>query len=316
MGAKTKKRLTAVVGIVAVIVIVVALSAFTAGRKNKETADKTAAETKTSATSEVHYSKKETAELQTKLHDELQTKIDAYLQENEIEAEQIGIAIEGFKNEVSFEHNPDQFYTAASTYKLSLAMVYYDQIAAGERKLTDTLVYGFDYVEDDGPISWDYASGEELPLSLLLTSLIVYSDNSAANVLWDGLGGWENFKQLDAQYSSVPLGEEFYSDANLLTARYGHDLLNRIYHDPDKYADLIRDMKQAEPDNYLRIGVDEEIAQKYGAFDDANNILGIVYGDQPYSIAIFTELNSWGTTVISDINKIVHDTFAEYPDLT
>lgn len=312
MGVKKKSPLKPILVIVVVIVSVVSLSALMALNK-KGTTGKSQ---KTTETSSAVYNKKETAALQSQLRQTLQDKITAYLQENEIESDQIGIFIEGFKNGVTFEENPDQYFTAASTYKLSLAMVYYDQIAAGQRQLTDTLVYGSDYAEDDGPVAWDHEHGEELPLSLLLNSLIVYSDNSAANILWEGLGGWESYKQLDAEYSSVPLTEEFYSDANLLTPRYGHDLLTRLYHDPEKYGDLLRDLKQAEPGNYLRITVNEEIAQKYGAFDDANNILGIVYGKQPYSIAIYTQLNSWGTTVISDLNKIVYDTFNEYPDLS
>lgn len=51
-----------------------------------------------------------------------------------------------------------------------------------------------------------------------------------------------------------------------------------------------------------------ETKQKYGYYDIYNNAAGIVYGDHPYSIAIFTSLGNQNT-VIGDINAICYAYF-------
>ncbi|WP_300963860.1 serine hydrolase, partial [uncultured Dubosiella sp.] len=84
----------------------------------------------------------------------LREQLIQYIKENESSREDVGFYIEDLESGDSIELNGDQLYVAASTYKLPLAMVYYDHINAGEMSAEE--------YED------------------LLNSMIVNSDNEAA----------------------------------------------------------------------------------------------------------------------------------------
>lgn len=66
-------------------------------------------------------------------------------------------------------YNENTYFTAASTIKVPVAMLYYDKIEAGEITLSDTLLYhSDDYEEGGGSTAASYKVGERVPLSYLL----------------------------------------------------------------------------------------------------------------------------------------------------
>ena len=241
---------------------------------------------------------------------ELIDSINAYLNEKGITQEQVGISVRSLDGLESYQINADTEFTAASVYKLPLAMLWYEKIHNNEISLQDTLYYDASYFEEGVGVASDYAYGSNISLEVLLDSLILRSDNTAGHILFEHLGGGTEFKQQAAKYTSRQMDSEFYSYNNVLTANYTGDVLQYLYDNKEIFTDLIENMRNAMPNNYLDKTVDTNVAQKYGSYSFAENSAGFVEDvNIPYSIVVFTTLGSNGINVIGDINQICFDYF-------
>lgn len=239
-------------------------------------------------------------------HDtELKDTIDTYLVENGIAQDQIGIAIFDIDNEQSYTWNADAYLTSASLYKVPLAMLYYDALQKDEIKKEDTLTYCTDCYEEGGPIGYTYDIHDEISLDELLYDMIVYSDNTAAHILFEHLGGWNSYRSMIQKYTTHELLDA-YIDDNVFPADFAMDILSYLYAHQDIYHDLIQHMKLVFPDDYLNRNIDADIAQKYGSYGTQRNAMGIVYGDHPYLIVVLCALGEDGIVICGDINEIVY----------
>ncbi|MBP3463893.1 MAG: serine hydrolase [Clostridia bacterium] len=209
------------------------------------------------------------------------------------------------KNEYYF-YNEYTYFTAASTIKVPLAMVYYDKINNKDLTLESTLQYKSEnYEAGAGNTSSTYKAGDYIPLSFLLKEMIVNSDNTATNILKTGLGGETAYRILIKQYTKENLIEQFNTD-NVTTAKYSYDVLKRLYENQDKYQELISLMKKSSGGGYLKKKVTNyEIAHKYGSFEGNVHDFGIVYADTTYLIGVFTKDINNAENLIADINKSV-----------
>ena len=113
-------------------------------------------------------------------------------------------------------------------------------------------------------------------------------------------------------YSEDEQEDYFFSYDNVLNASFIGDVLNYLYAHEDIFATLLEDMKKATPNDYLASSIQPEIAQKWGLYSVYRNAAGIVYGEHPYSIAIFTSLNEDGIRVIGEINELCYEYFNGY----
>ena len=93
--------------------------------------------------------------------------IESYLEKHSIGANSISIGWQDIESGEEWYHNPDLFMEGASTYKLPLAMIYADRIAAGELTLDDR--FGSYRLED------------------ALRVMLEDSNNAAGKLLRDGL---------------------------------------------------------------------------------------------------------------------------------
>lgn len=202
-------------------------------------------------------------------------------------------------------YNENTYFTAASTIKVPVAMVYYDKIADGELDLSDTLLYNRDdYEEGDGSTAADYSVGERIPLSYLLEQTIVNSDNTALNILIHNIG-YEKCKEELTKYSDVELVETFYS-SNVANASYYYDVLQYLYQNADKYSELIEYMKVSSDGGYLKSNLPQyEVAHKYGSYNGYVHDYGIIYGQNTYLIGVFTNGITNASDLIADIGEKV-----------
>ncbi len=238
----------------------------------------------------------------------LQTYIDDYLIENNISSDSLQYCIEDLETHTRYSQNEYENVFAASIYKLPLAMIYYEKINTGEYTSDSLFTYEAFHYEAGGPIGSNCSVGDQIALSKLLHDMILCSDNTAGHILFENLGGWVSFKEAISKYSSIAQEDYFYSYDNVLNASFVSDVLSYLYKHSNDYTQLIADLKNAMPDDYLATSVDAEIAQKYGNYGIYKNAAGIIYGDHPYSIAIFTSLGNQNT-VIGDINAICYAYF-------
>lgn len=203
--------------------------------------------------------------------------------------------------------NKDKYFKGASTVKVPVAMLYYDKIRNGEFTEEKTLNYtSEDYEVGGGTTSATYKVGDYIPISFLLKQSIINSDNTAVNILIDGIGYTECRKQI-AKYSDEQLPEEFYS-TNLTSAGYGYDVINHIFQNQENYQELIGYMKQSSNGEYLKKYINEyDVAHKYGSYDGNVHDYGIVYSESPYLIGVFTDDVPGADELIANISRQVLD---------
>ncbi len=257
-----------------------------------------------------YHSMMEQAEIASmQMQENLDDRISDYLAENGFSASSVQYCIEDLTSHRRYEKDAQMNVTAASIYKLPLAMVYYEKIAAGELSEATCFTYEASHYEQGGSIPLRYQVGDQIPLRELLTALILESDNTAGHILFENLGGWTAYKQVISKYSDTPQEAIFFSLNNVTNAAYTADVLAYLYAHEQSFSQLLSDLKQASPGEYLRYVIDEETAQKYGLLGDYRNAAGIVYGEHPYSVAIFTSLGESGSRVIGEINAICYAYF-------
>ena len=183
-------------------------------------------------------------------------------------------------------------------------MLYYDKINNGDLTLDSTLQYkSWEYEAGNGSTAVDYDAGQEIPIAFLLQEMIVNSDNTATNILKDGLGGEKAYRILIKQYTKRNLPNEF-NEENVTSAGYSFDVLKRLYENQDKYKELIEYMKISSNGGYLKKDIENyEIAHKYGSYNGNVHDYGICYTENEYLIGIFTKEINGAEDLISDINK-------------
>lgn len=186
-------------------------------------------------------------------------------------------------------YNQDTYFTAASTIKLPIAMLYYDKIRNGELTAESTITYSSGcYEPGAGTTAYTYSVGSKVPINFLLEQSIVNSDNTAVNILIKNLG-YKNCKQQISNYSLVELPDEFYSK-NIENAQYAYDVVNHLYENINNYPELIEDMKISSNGQYLKKYLqDNDVAHKYGSYNGYVHDYGIVFGETNYLIGIFTK---------------------------
>ena len=203
--------------------------------------------------------------------------------------------------------NQDKYFKGASTVKVPVAMIYYDKIKNGELTLESTLQYtSDDYEAGGGTTASTYSVGDYIPISFLLEQSIINSDNTAVNILIDGIG-YRKCRELMAQYSDEEFIDDFYT-SNLTKASFGFDIINHIYQNQENYQELIGYMKQSSFGEYLKKYISEyDVAHKYGSYAGNVHDYGIVFADSPYLIGVYTQNVPNADELIANISRQVLD---------
>ena len=249
--------------------------------------------------------KKETLELP-KLPDvqTVQQLVNEFIRQKQLSSNSFAFFYYSVGDEESFLYNENRLINAASTIKVPLNMLYEDAYAQGSRKGEDTLVLiKSDMEEGGGDTLKKHHIGEAISYMYLQKQSIENSDNTATNMLVRGLGGFGEFRDQLAQYSTKTLPREFYTQ-NVVTMNYMSDVMKKLFQDQKKYAKVISYMKNAAVGCFLQSSTDVfEIAQKYGQFADNLHAVGIVYTPQPYLVGIYTMNRSDGDAIIRELNQ-------------
>lgn len=235
--------------------------------------------------------------------------IEKYKEKNNLNQDNFAFFYYNPTTEESYFYNENSYFTAASTIKVPLAMVYYDKINNGDLTPKSTFQYDKEhYEEGSGTIAALYKPGDSVPLQYLLEQMIVNSDNTATNILKTGLGGEKAYRILIKQYTKIHLPSEF-NESNITSASYSLDVLKKIYNNQDDYKELIEFMKKSSGGGYLKKGITNcEIAHKYGSYEGNIHDYGICYSSTPYLIGIFTKNVPDAENLISTINKEILST--------
>lgn len=239
----------------------------------------------------------------------LKKEINQYIKEEEIDSEDIGWYVIDLKSNQAIGLNETTYFYAASTYKLPLAMLWYDKLDESQREKT-MLRFDEEHYEEGGSIGINYEFGSMISVDELLEAMIVESDNSAAHILYSNLGGWTKYKKMLQKYDpSQKMSEKYLSYDNEFTPKNMGNILKYLYDHQSQYQDLIEDMEESMPGQFLDLNLEIDFPQKYGRYNYSYNAVGFSPSGHPYAIVIDTLLGDYGEDVIGDINEIVYNFF-------
>lgn len=221
--------------------------------------------------------------------------LEVYLAEKKLTERNVSVGWCDLDSGEEWYFGGDTFMEGGSSYKLPLAMLYTDMIAAGEVS------------PDDRVGSYTVQSAIE--------SALINSNNAAGQMLHRRLGvGTEEYRTMIARYCRIDPEElpSGYYTANQFSARYLVGTLRTLYENADRYGMLIDCLKQARQNDYLCLYIDgTEIAHKYGSYDIYLCDSGIVYAEKPFVISVMTRGIGGAGKIIGEIGRIALD-YAEY----
>lgn len=207
---------------------------------------------------------------------EVKKLISQIMNENGLNSNNFGFFFYNINTREYYFYNENKYFTAASTVKVPVAMLYYDKINAGEITKEDTLLYKSSaYEAGAGDVTLKYKAGSNIPYSVLLEELIVNSDNTANNILIGNIG-FDKYRYEIAKYSDRELSSKFY-DANVTCPAYSYEVIKYLYKHYDEYQELIENMKKSS------------------------------YGKETYLVGVFTKNKNDASTLIANIGKQVVD---------
>ncbi len=189
----------------------------------------------------------------------------------------------------SWAFNEDAMMVAASTFKLPLNMYYYE-------------------MERDGEIASDAVMPRTgIALDEAHRMSLVDSNNEHSLAMLYNLGDFRTYKEkMRDAYFTMPeetIHDSYYYD-NYYCTHMMMDALKYLYDHSEDFEEMLGYMKQAQPDQYFRAGVTEyEVAHKYGWFDGAVNDVGIIYTEEPFLLAVYTQ-DVW-EQVVSDAAELL-----------
>ena len=241
--------------------------------------------------------------IETTTDENIQNLIENYIADENLNEENFAFFYYNEDTKKQYFYNEDTYFTAASTVKLPVAMLYYDKINDGSMLPTDTLLYkSSDYEAGNGSTSYNYSAGSYVPLNFLLEQSIVNSDNTAINILMSNYGYTQCRKDINTKYVNEELDDSFYN-SNLTFGRYAFNILNYLYLNIDNYSQLIEHLKISSEGQYLKKYLDDyDVAHKYGSYNGYIHDYGIVFADTTYLIGVFTKNVSNASELIADIS--------------
>ena len=223
--------------------------------------------------------------------DELKKLIEDFLDERGIAHDRFRLGYTYTGTNETWYYNGDVWSYSASVYKLPLMMMLAQKVANGELK------------QDDKVCGVDLTYAE--------TSVLTYSNNDYAHVMIHYFDSEQDYREQQVKMSDVPVEDipERYYISSHFSPRFVIGVLRNLYENPEQFPNIVECLKVATPGQYLSrtLGDEYEVAQKYGAYEQFNNIAGIVYMPHPIFIAINTTWVGNAEQVLADAGKLLAD---------
>ena len=257
---------------------------------------------------------------------------------------QVAIAVKHLDSGESFFLYADEPMPTASLIKLAVMVETYCQAEEGKIKLTEAVALTKeDMVPGSGVLTEHFSPGASFCLRDAVRLMIVFSDNTATNLVLDRVG----IKNVNARMASLKLPETrinakvFKSSTTSVdperskrfglgstTAREEVTLLELIHRgkvaSAKACADMLSHLKKCEDkDKFPRfLPSDVAVAHKTGSVNEVRTDAGIMYLKQgPVALCVLTAKNedkSWkpdnaGNLLCAKVANTVYDVFAEKP---
>ncbi|HZK52998.1 MAG TPA: serine hydrolase [Desulfosporosinus sp.] len=222
------------------------------------------------------------------------------------EAGKVGLVYYDISSGSTISINESKVFTAASTYKVPLAMMIYDMVSKGTLKETDTLKFTESSREGGTGLLQNTNLASPIKVSTLVEYAIRYSDNIAANMLIKRIN-YSNYKRLE----DIKLGITTNHTKNEITAQGAFNALKSLNDGANQgnknYSKLIGFMKQTIFNDRISHNLPNSIvAHKIGNYGSNVHDIGIIYTERPYILAIYTNGLRNPNATISGISDIIY----------
>lgn len=217
----------------------------------------------------------------------------------------------------NYKYNTSVDYYAASTIKLLDALYIYEKAADNIIDLDETVTYKAKDVLPDSLGMKQHDVGEAISLRTLVKYAIIYSDNSAHQMLINYIG-FNNLKafgnSLGAKLTLV--GGDNFGNINTNDAII---YLKNVYDFIENNNELGQELKSylldAQENMIKYDGINVDVGHKYGYYDYYFNDLGIVYDENPYLIAVLTTHGKGKyQEIVNDISKKINELHQQFKE--
>lgn len=253
----------------------------------------------------------------------------------------VAIAVKNLRTGVSYYLNADQPMPTASLIKLAVMVEAYQQATEGKVKLNERITLTKeDKVQGSGVLTDHFSEGTTLSLFDAIHLMIVFSDNTATNLVLDKIGIASTGQRMAAlglphtrinakvfKGSTTSIAPERTKEFGLgsTTAREMIVLLEKLNAEelvnPQACKEMIAHLKKCDDkDKFTRFLPDKTVvAHKTGSVNDARTDAGILYlPEGPVAICVLTNQNedkTWrqdnaGNVFCARVAKEVYDYFA------
>ncbi len=254
-------------------------------------------------------------------HLSLPQVVQTYL--DEIGAPHTSVAF-SYKNTVTGEiisMNELEPMTAGSTYKLPLNMLIVDGVADGQFSMDEAYdISQLSYENEDEYMAYRGQFGDDMTIAEMQKYSLVYSENTPAYGMIQMLGGFEETYALFERYgqSHVAIKAIDLASGNKTTTDYYIQVLDYLWHNQEKYSDILYFLGICFPNQYFRTYLPHlTIYQKPGYYAEALNVDAIVYEEAPYLIALYTaglggsnaettEINGLGYVQLTELTYVIN----------
>ena len=222
------------------------------------------------------------------------------------EADKVGLVYYNIASGDTVSINGSKTFIAASTIKVPLAMIIYDQVSNGAKKETDTLKFSEINREGGTGILQNTILSSPIKINVLVEDAIRYSDNIAANMLITSM----DFNQFKIQ-EDIKLGLITNHSNNEITALGAFNVLKQLNDGANNgnayYSTIINLMKNTIFNDRISANIPNSIvAHKIGNYDSNVHDIGIIYTEKPYILTIYTNGLRNANATISGISDIIY----------
>ena len=254
----------------------------------------------------------------------------------------VAIAVKHLGTGESYYLNADEPMPTASLIKLAVMIEAYQQAAEGKVKLTDPVTLRKeDKVQGSGILTYHFSDGATFPLRDAIRLMIVYSDNTATNLVLDKIGIASTAQRMESWgYPNTKINAKVFRGSTTsidpartkkfglgsATARDMVALLEKLHEgklvSPEACKEMLEHLKKCDDKDkftrFLPAGV--VVAHKTGSVNEVRTDAGILYlRSGPVAVCVLSNDNedkSWrpdnaGNVLCAKVAKEVYDYFTE-----
>jgi beta-lactamase class A len=227
----------------------------------------------------------------------------------------VAVAVKNLDNSETILINADEVLPTASLIKFPVMLEVYMQVMEGKVKLGDMVTLKeADKVPGSGILTYHFSDGATFPLRDAVRLMMVYSDNTATNLVLGKIGIAETGKRMKAwgfphttinamvfKGSTTSIDPDATKKYGLgsTTAREMVGLLEKLHKgdvaDKDACKEMIGHMKKCDDATKLKRLLPEktEVAHKTGSVSDVKTDAGILYlPTGPVAVCVMTAKNA------------------------